>query len=163
MASADAWNASTWTVAAGAVNIGKANASTNPAPMASGQPGEDPHIYRNARGWHLVFHVFNYGPADRPGVPGNQYYIQTGGHAFTADPTGRSGWTVSSALGAFNTTVQLTALGAGDTMTFARRERPEMILDADGHAAHLLSGVEVNWLEGIGSCRSWALFADVVV
>ena len=61
----------------------------------------------------------------------------------------------------FNTTVQLTALGRGDTMRFARRERPEMIIDADGNVAHLLSGVEVNWEEGVGSCLSWALFADV--
>ena len=161
VAYADAWDASTWTV--GATNLGKAANAKSADPLAVGQPGEDPHIYRGKRGWHLVFHTFNYGPADRPGVAGNQYYIQTGGHAFTDDPSGRAGWTVSSAEGAFNTTVQLTALGAGDTMTFARRERPEMLVGADGSAAHLLSGVEVNWLEGVGSCRSWALFAEVAV
>ena len=58
----------------------------------------------------MVFHTFNYGHADRPGVAGNEYYIQTGGHAFTADVDGRTGWTVSSAIGSPVVILQSTFL-----------------------------------------------------
>ena len=92
---------------------------------------EDPHLYRDFRGnFHAVFHGMDqWGCGDQ-----TPCRLNVGRHAFSEDGLQ---W-VYSRVNAWTTKVEYED---GSTVDFARRERPEMILDADGHITHLLSGV----------------------
>jgi hypothetical protein len=113
--------------------LSKGNTQLGPA-LNPGHPiVEDPYLWTsmtkgNTGSFHMMFH-------DYAG-------IWTGAHAFS--PTGEYGtWKMSTrhakGQGAYNTTVEFTD---GASLSFMRRERPELIFGDAGEVTHLLSGVE---------------------
>ena len=97
-------------------------------------PGEDPHLYRTHRGWHLMYHRFNH------------HNTVTVGHAWAAHFEGP--WEHESAAGK---TIQFGSDEgpfANRTISFSRRERPEMVLDDRGVPKYIVSSVE--WLNATG-------------
>ena len=120
-------------------------------PYAEVQPqvfpdyAEDPHVYRDARGhWHMLVHSL----CERW-----PHCTDVGGHAASKD--GRTWHYISAA--AYNTTVQYED---GTQVTYARRERPELVLDERGHPAFLVTGVVERGGEGMAD-RSWTLVQPV--
>ena len=78
-----------------------------------------------------------------------------GGHAASTD--GKT-WHYSGGA-AYTTTVAFTN---GDNVTFSRRERPELMLDAAGLPTHLITGVVDKTEEkGTMNDRSWTLVQPV--
>ena len=106
-------------------------------PLSPGNDGEDPMIYRSARGWHIVFHRFGSG-AD---------VNNTGGYAVSTDPASGK-WRVVPG-GIYNTTVKFR--GEAAAREYARRERPEFLFDAAGAISHLLTGLELVRVDGHSS------------
>jgi predicted GH43/DUF377 family glycosyl hydrolase len=96
---------------------------------------EDPHLWRDVRGFHVVCHRRAPAPARNA-----WNYSQCGGVGASANGVD---WVWASAP-AYNTTLAWADGGAAGTpVVFARRERPEIILDARGRPAFLTNGVEV--------------------
>eukprot|EP01051_Picozoa_sp_SAG22_P016454 SAG22_NODE_2328_length_2709_cov_9.759004_2_plen_117_part_00 len=93
------------------------------------QPGdnraEDPWLFQNALGFHIVFHQYN------------QSDTVTGGHIYS--PDGFS-WTAS------NESVYDVAMDFenGTTKRVDHRERPTLLTSAEGQPQWLLTGVEVG-------------------
>lgn len=104
---------------------------------------EDPHVYKDARGnLHMLAHSLC---DDWPRCDA------VGGHAASAD--GGLTWRYSGPA-AYTTTV---AFEDGSEVTFARRERPEMLVDdRTGEPTHLITGVTEKGGDG-QSDRSWTL------
>ena len=92
---------------------------------------EDPHLYRTARGCHIICH--------RRGDPNPWGYASVGGYGASRDCKTAWAWAPTPI---FSTDVQW-APTAGAPISFSRRERPEVLMGADGKPAYLLSGVEV--------------------
>eukprot|EP00937_MAST-01D_sp_MAST-1D-sp2_P001555 g1555.t1 len=114
---------------------------------------EDPFIYKGRAGYHMLAHdmqrgVEGMGPcrmnakADCSG--------QVGLHAFAPDiRADGGGWRVSPRLddnatsvaqpSAYSTNVTFSD---GTTFAFFRRERPELLTNADGDPTHLITGIE---------------------
>lgn len=107
--------------------------------------GEDPHIFRTKRGLHLVYHAMD------PNA--NISFTGVGGYAASVDGLH---WNFSpTPIYTRNVT-----LANGTTVTFARRERPEFVLDpATGEITHLLTGVEPEC--GHTGCSSWSIATRV--
>ena len=115
--------------------LAKGNTQLGPEINPDGHPiVEDPFLWisktaKNRGSYHILFHDYN--------------SVWTGAHAFSL--TGEYGsWKMSTrhahGRGVYNTTVRFVD---GTTETFYRRERPELLFDADtGEVTHLLSGVE---------------------
>ena len=101
---------------------------------SGGPPGayEDPFLYTDSRGWHLLYHVYD---THQNPPHGHECVNSTvSAHAFSVD-----GFTWHmSATQPYGTQVQLTS---GETMTVATRERPKLWFDAAGHKTHLFNGV----------------------
>ena len=96
---------------------------------------EDPHLFRSARGYHALCHRRAPAPAPNP-----WNYSQAGGLGASANGLD---WVWSPAP-AYTTTVAWADGGAaGAPLVFARRERPEVVLDSAGRPAWLSNGVEV--------------------
>jgi hypothetical protein len=99
-------------------------------PLIAGLVGqEDPFLWRSARGWHMLSHAM--------GAPGGG----VGGLFASLDGVA---W-VQAPHPAYTTTVNMTGPGwggaGGAAVTFSRRERPELLLDAaTGAPTHLLTG-----------------------
>lgn len=82
--------------------------------------GEDPYLWVDKRGFfHILFHEFK----------------TTGGHAFAREFAGP--WTLSDVV-PYNCTITWSN---GTTITYAERERPELLLDAGGSPAVLYTAV----------------------
>lgn len=98
---------------------------------------EDPFMWKDHRGnWHVIYHrMFDNGPGDYPakGPEGSW----SGGHSFSAD--GISNW--SPITRCYNTSVPLVD---GTTVTFVSRERPKLLIDANGRPTHLSNAVQPN-------------------
>jgi hypothetical protein len=89
------------------------------------QLNEDPYLYRTPDGFfHAVFHGMNPFPST----------LAVGRHAFSLDGLT---WQYSM-VDAWSTTVKYTD---GTTVKYDRRERPELMVGADGWPAHLVTGV----------------------
>jgi hypothetical protein len=83
--------------------------------------GEDPYLWRDERGhWHLLMHNMGGG---------------VGSHAFSRDA---KAWTRSD-VQPYTATV---AFEDGTTKTMSRRERPQLVTDADGRPLFFTSGVQ---------------------
>eukprot|EP00927_Polykrikos_kofoidii_P066433 TRINITY_DN62032_c0_g1_i1.p1 TRINITY_DN62032_c0_g1~~TRINITY_DN62032_c0_g1_i1.p1 ORF type:complete len:441 (-),score=46.04 TRINITY_DN62032_c0_g1_i1:138-1460(-) len=107
---------------------------------------EDPHIYMDARGnLHMIAHSLCVHWPDCPAV---------GGHA--ASPDGGATWYYSGEA-AYNTSVEYED---GSTVTYSRRERPEMMLNEANEITHLITGV-VEPGGGGQADRSWTLVQPV--
>ena len=94
---------------------------------------EDPYIWRNKYGWHILTHHFNVS---------SHLKTYTAQHLYSPD---LEHWSAGP-IAPYNTTVDFGAtLPIGfDTsvVTFDRRERPALVLDAEGNPEMLVSGVE---------------------
>jgi hypothetical protein len=96
------------------------------AQVAAGdRKGEDPVLFRNELGYHVLFHQYN------------QTDLVTGGHLFSAD--GRS-WTPSSEA-VYDVTMNYAN---GTSKMVDHRERPTLITAADGTPQWLITGVEMG-------------------
>lgn len=98
---------------------------------------EDPFMWQDHRGnWHVLYHrMFDNGPGDDPakGAEGSW----SGGHSFSAD--GITDW--SPITRCYNTSVPLVN---GSTVKFVSRERPKLLMGADGRPSHLSNAVQPN-------------------
>ena len=95
---------------------------------------EDPHLYRTDRGVHIVCHR----RALTTNNPWN--YSDVGGYGVSADGI-HWRW---SPTPIYTTTLPWADGGAaGAPLTLGRRERPEMLLGADGRPEFLTNGVEL--------------------
>ena len=93
---------------------------------------EDPFLYNDERGWHLLYHV--YSTTENPPHGHECVNATVSAHAFSVD-----GFTWHmSPLSPYGTQVQLTS---GGVMTVATRERPKLWFNATGHKTHLFNGV----------------------
>lgn len=107
---------------------------------------EDPHVYMDHRGHlHMIAHSLCDAWPKCPAV---------GGHAASAD--GGLTWHYSGAA-TYNTTV---IYEDGSSVTYSRRERPEMLLNEAGEITHLITGV-VEKGGGGQSDLSWTLVQPV--
>lgn len=85
---------------------------------------EDPFLWINARGWHILFH--------------NPLGPDGGIHAYSIDGFDWYGaWTRPSPM-AYSAQVQLTN---GSSCYFRERQRPKLLLDQDGYPTHLYTGI----------------------
>lgn len=92
---------------------------------------EDPFLYTDARGWHLLYHVYN--TTEHP-PHGHECADSTvSAHAFSLDGYE---WHMSP-LSPYGTQVELSN---GTTVTIATRERPKMWFNAKGEKTHLFNG-----------------------
>ena len=106
---------------------------------------EDPHIYRDHRGH---FHMLAHSLCDRwPDCP------DVGGHAASVD--GHT-WRYTTSA-AYDSTVLFEG---GASVTFSRRERPELVLDELGYPTYLITGVVEKGGGGMED-RSWTLVQPV--
>jgi hypothetical protein len=107
---------------------------------------EDPHIYMDKRGnLHMLAHSLCSKWPHCPAV---------GGHAASAD--GGLTWHYSGEA-TYNTTVLYED---GNSVTYSRRERPEMLLGEHGEPTHLITGVVEQGGAGQHD-RSWTLVQPV--
>lgn len=103
--------------------------SVTPAAPIVNASGEDPALWLDKRGnFHMLFHAF----------------ATMGGHVFARALAGP--WTLSDAA-PYNATISWSN---GTTIAYAERERPELLLDADGtplvlYSAVLLRGNGTAW------------------
>lgn len=103
--------------------------SVTPAAPIVNATGEDPALWVDKRGnFHMLFHAF----------------ATMGGHVFSRALAGP--WTLSD-VAPYNATISWSN---GTTITYAERERPELLLDADGtplvfYSAVLLRGNGSAW------------------
>ena len=95
---------------------------------------EDPHLYRTTRGCHVVCHR-------RTDANNSWHYPDVGGYGVSANCRN---WTFHP-NSIYSTSVPWAQNG-GAPILFARRERPEFIMGADGKPASLVNGVE--WTTG---------------
>lgn len=110
------------------------------------QANEDPHIYVDKRGnLHMIAHSM---------CDAWPKCLAVGGHAASAD--GGLTWHYSGGA-AYSTTVQYED---GSAVTYARRERPEMILNEHGDPTHLVTGV-VEKGSGGQHDLSWTLVQPI--
>ena len=93
---------------------------------------EDPFLYTDERGWHLLYHV--YSTTENPPHGHECVNATVSAHAFSLDGYD---WHMSP-LSPYGTQVQLTS---GGVMTVATRERPKMWFNSTGHKTHLFNGV----------------------
>ena len=106
---------------------------------------EDPYIYHTKRGFHAVFHGMDPWPSQH-----------TGRHAFSEDGITWHGGDVDC----WNNTV---ALLDGSTIVLARRERPELLHDAEGRPVALLSGAQFGAVPGNAGDQTFTLSQPVRV
>jgi len=102
---------------------------------------EDPFIFQNRHGLHLVFHCYR----------GNI----TGCHSFSPDGVH---WTVSNET-TYDTTV---TYHNGTTHNYQYRERPELLFRPDGSPYALMTGVE--WGDKSNdppNCDSYSIVTDI--
>ncbi len=92
--------------------------------------GEDSYFWKDSSGYfHMLFQGGDYDPS----LP---YYV---GHWHTAWSMDALEWTVGNKTEAFNNTIQLTS---GESMTFPRRERCQVLFDEKtGLPTYLFNGV----------------------
>ena len=117
-------------------------------------PGwEDGFVWRRQDGtFHAVFHGMTrqnltWACATEPTVfPGAIHVLPCPEPTFVPSPwVGRHAWSRDGVVWAYS---PYAAWGSeveyedGQTRSFARRERPHLIVDAEGHPTHLLSGVQ---------------------
>ena len=118
---------------------------TKVRPQIFPNAAEDPHVYRDHRGhWHMLAHSLCARWPDCPDV---------GGHAASVDGVT---WRYTTSA-AFSTTV---AFEGGESVTFSRRERPELVLDDEGRPSYLVTGVVEKGGGGMED-RSWTLVQPV--
>merc|ERR1712100_14583 len=111
--------------------------------------GEDPDMFRTARGWHILSH--NTGPAST-----RMWFSKDGIANWTAAPGS------ASKANAFNGTVRFTN---GTDVTFCQRQRPQVVFASDGMPGWLWTGV----MDGPGPCpertqhphKTWTLVQQI--
>lgn len=92
-----------------------------------GHTGEDPSVFMDHRGnYHMLFNALPYKCVPK--------YNQ-GGHAWSKDGVT---WNVNPRVGAFDTNIQFTD---GTGIKCERRERPQMVVGADGKPVALVTGL----------------------
>ena len=93
---------------------------------------EDPFVYTTARGWHVLWHVYNYTEHPPHGHECRDSTVSA--HSFSTDGiTWHTGRTQP-----YGTTARRAD---GVTAQFATRERPKLRFDEQGRMTHLLNGV----------------------
>lgn len=93
---------------------------------------EDPFLWTDERGFHLIYHVYNTHENPPHGHECSNSTVSA--HSFSADG---SRWHMS-AVPPYGTQVRLAD---GSTVTVATRERPKLFFDAAGKKTHLINGV----------------------
>eukprot|EP01062_Namystynia_karyoxenos_P015553 TRINITY_DN15641_c0_g1_i1.p2 TRINITY_DN15641_c0_g1~~TRINITY_DN15641_c0_g1_i1.p2 ORF type:complete len:508 (+),score=161.14 TRINITY_DN15641_c0_g1_i1:98-1525(+) len=98
---------------------------------SGGPPGayEDPYLYTDSRGFHLLYHVY-----DTKEDPTQCVTSTVSAHAYSVD--GRT-WRMSPRQ---PYTTQVAVSWAG-TLTVSTRERPKLLIDGEGRKTHLVNGV----------------------
>eukprot|EP01083_Nonionella_stella_P255479 876834_1 len=96
---------------------------------------EDPFLWRNKRGFHLLMHAF---------LPNIGNWLSAGAYAYSLD--GLS-WTLTGD----NPWISTTQWTDGTTTTWIRRQKPALIFDDNMNPVYLINGVDVN--EGQGYRR----------
>merc|ERR1712100_381289 len=107
---------------------------------------EDPFVWRNARGYHILHHDGPHGRHvwSRNGLEWDGYQEQP---------------THSSVIGdAYNMSI---VFDDGMHITMLRRERPWLLLDADGHPLFLVTGCETCG-DGNQNCRSYTVLTPLL-
>jgi hypothetical protein len=101
---------------------------------AGGPPGnyEDPFLYVDDRGFHLIYHVYN--THENPPHGHECFNSTVAAHAFSEDGYV---WHMS-AVPPYGTQVELSD---GSVITVATRERPKLYFDESGKKTHLFNGV----------------------
>jgi hypothetical protein len=112
----------------------------------SGSPAdvhfEDPHLYTNARGFHLLFHASNHD--ENPPLGHECRNSTVSAHLFSPDGFV---WRVSETQ-PYTTEVEVCVPGGGTkVVVVATRERPKLLFDTRGRPTHLINGVS-----GVSSC-----------
>lgn len=93
---------------------------------------EDPFLYTDARGFHLIYHVYN--THENPPHGHECVNSTVAAHSFSED-----GYTWHmSAVPPYGTQVARTD---GSVFTVATRERPKIVFDEAGRKTHLVNGV----------------------
>eukprot|EP00040_Diaphanoeca_grandis_P016733 m.86708 g.86708 ORF g.86708 m.86708 type:complete len:403 (-) comp25991_c0_seq2:154-1362(-) len=88
---------------------------------------EDGFAYKNKHGFHAMFH------SDCEGTSGGA----AGGHAYSIDGTN---W-ILHPKNAYNNTI---TLNNGTVWTLSRRERPKLIINAEGEITHISNGISLS-------------------
>ena len=102
---------------------------------------EDPYIFQNKRGFHLVYHCYR--------------GVNTGCHSFARSLEGP--WTVSDTP-VYNTTI---VFANGTRHDFQYRERPELVFDG-AVPTHLFTGVEWGRKNAdYGGCASYSMLTEI--
>lgn len=120
------------------------------AAATPGEKGEDPFLWKNQRGYHMLFHCYR---GDRERV--------SGCHSYSKD--GKS-WTISEQA-SYNTTVLWRDRESGvvSMRTFDYRERPELVFEAGTTTPKwLLTGVEVGDKGGGRPCMSVSAVTEIL-
>lgn len=93
---------------------------------------EDPFLYADHRGFHLLYHVYN--THENPPHGHECFNSTVSAHGFSVD-----GFTwYTSPTQPYGTQIELTT---GETITVATRERPKLYIDSTGRKTHLFNGV----------------------
>lgn len=114
-------------------------------PMGTEDPFLWPHT--DGRGVHAIFHHMYGLPAP---LNQRQWWLEAAGaHAYS--PDGLTRWTFGGlAYGNLSTPGNTVHYTDGSTRTFARRERPHMVVDKRGRVTHITNAVDI----GDGLCAS---------
>lgn len=130
------------------LSLAAAQSYAGPYTRLTGAPvipnsAEDPHVWRDARGnWHLLMHSLEPGGGFGDGP-------KVGRHAFSRGLVGAP-WRFNDVTLAYNTTVAFTD---GPSLTYLRRERPQLFFADDGTTPlYLTTGVQP-----VGSGQSFTL------
>lgn len=105
-----------------------ASVSHDVGALAHGLVYEDPFLYVDGRGFHLLYHAYNTAERERCET------ATVSAHAFSID-----GYTWhASAVQPFTTQLEVGKLGS---VAVSTRERPHLVFDPSGQMTHLISGV----------------------
>eukprot|EP01084_Bolivina_argentea_P258634 436115_1 len=104
---------------------------------------EDPYLWRNKRGFHLLMHSFR---------PPN--FSNAGGYAYSIDGIS---WTLSP----YNPWLNWTLWDDGANQTWIRRQKPGLIFDNENNPIYLINGVDSQSGAGYLWNTGWTLFQPI--
>ena len=107
---------------------------------------EDPVVYKNKRGYHMIHHD---GPHGR--------------HVWSVDGLEWSGYIEPASSSDTSTDAYNMSIGFhdGQHVEVMRRERPWVMLDTEGHPLHLVTGCETCGA-GNKNCRSYTVLTPLL-